>query len=574
MKKIIAIISSLLLSFGVINISVYSNDNNGKSISPVNDKYTFIKQDGFIDLGYNSTSPIASNTYVLPRTNVNMVNFDMNTRSQSFESFNPDSYGRRGQSSSSTSSASIDFETATAESIVYSAIVNGEECLYTEGYSPNAESIINSNISAGSNDPNDDREPVANPKIKPYLSTGRTSAYYYNIKNNIDGFYYTIRSDGTGFLEGPNLMVTAGHCVYGDVTVDNFDDGKNNPRFPDMLTFYPGLNGSSEKNTAYTYYCEAKTININTSYYINRDAENDWAAVELDRNIGYSTGWNGKISNWYSTSSQVSTYGYPGDKDNTMWKAEGKIIRKDNDYRYTTNVYGVGGQSGSAYFMTNSQSTYVWGILTHNYTYDNWETIAGTSGVYINNFIFHYLNSFVTNHNYEHLAATIIPTDYGFADAYPTDDYTKTNYITHTLSSGFQFQTRRYRTGYIHNEYIVMSPFRNGITEAFIEYKFDVPVSKIEVDLSHWRLLSHEWTYSSNCTAGIYTGNKIVLDLLASSTNLPTDRTQPNTYTIEFDSPVYSFKFYMESKRINTNNDNRGRLCIGDMKIYTTEGWH
>lgn len=88
-----------------------------------------------------------------------------------------------------------------------------------------------------------------------------------------------------------------------------------------------------------------------------------------------------------------------------------------------------------------------------------------------------------------------------FADAYPIDDYTRTNYTMHTLSFGFQFQTRRYRTGYIHNEYVVMSPFRNGITEAFIEYKFDVLVSKIEVDLSHWRSLSYEWTYPSDCTA-------------------------------------------------------------------------
>lgn len=254
-------------------------------------------------------------------------------------------------------------------------------------------------------------------------------------------------------------------------------------------------------------------------------------------------------------------------------------MKKDNSYRYTTNVYGVGGQSGSAYFMTNSTGTYVWGILTHNYTYDNWKTISGTSGVFFNNFIFHYLNSFVTYHNYEHLAATILPTDYGFADAYPTDDYTRTNYTTHILSSGFQFQTRRYRTGYIHNEYVVMSPFRNGITEAFIEYKFDVPVSKIEVDLAHWRSLSHEWTYASNCTAVLRIPNgsggyTTVLDLLSSSTNLPTDRTNPTTYTIEFSTPVYSFQFYMKSKRININDNNRGRICIGNLKIYTKEGWY
>lgn len=55
--------------------------------------------------------------------------------------------------------------------------------------------------------------------------------------------------------------------------------------------------------------------------------------------------------------------------------------------------------------------------------------------------------------------------------------------------------------------------------------------------------------------------------------NLPTDRTKPTTYTIVFDKPTYSFGFYMESKKTNVNDNNRGRLCIGNMKVYTTEGW-
>ncbi len=172
----------------------------------------------------------------------------------------------------------------------------------------------------------------------------------------------------------------------------------------------------------------------------------------------------------------------------------GHLLKK-NDYKYSYDFDTYGGQSGSPVFMTATDGAiYVCGIHTSGSSSANYATR-------INSFIFHYLNSFVSYHNYEHLAATIVPTDYGFADAYPTDDYTKTNYATHTLSSGFQFQTRRYRTGYIQNEYIVMSPFRNGITEAFIEYKFDVPVTKIEVDLAHWRSLSNEWTYSDYLSA-------------------------------------------------------------------------
>lgn len=255
-----------------------------------------------------------------------------------------------------------------------------------------------------------------------------------------------------------------------------------------------------------------------------------------------------------------------------MWEEYGKTTSQTS-LRINYDFDSVGGQSGSPVFMTSDNgSTYVCAIHTSGGSTEN-------GGTKINSFIFHYLNSFVVSHNYERLAATIVPTDYGFTDAYPTDDYTKTNYTTHTLSSGFQFQTRRYRTGYIHNEYIVMSPFRNGIEEAFIEYKFDIPVSKIEVDLSHWRSLSSEWTYSSNCTAVLRVSNgkggyTTMLDLLDYSTNLPTDRTNPTTYTIELSTPVYSFEFYMHSIRINTNDNNRGRICIGDMKIYAKEEWY
>lgn len=572
MKNVKVILSMVLISLGITSASLISTKNNSINVSQntsvINSEYQYIKQDGYIDLGYSATK---DNNIMLQSSSINMVNFDMNTRSQSFETFNPDSYAKRsGTASMSLIHSSKNVPENTNEITIHSSMIDGKECLYTEGYLPIDNETNKISVLANSNDPNDNRKIVSNSKTSPYLATGRIVSYYYNVKNNVNGYYYTIYTLGTGFLEGPNIMATAAHCVYGDVTVNNYDDGKYNPRFPDVMEFYPGLDGISERNTSYLYYCKAKTINITASYYNNTDANNDWAAVELDRNIGYSTGWNGKISNWYNKSSKVFTYGYPGDKNDTMWYAEGKIKSKENGYKYETDVYGVAGQSGSAYFMTDSNNnTYVWGILTHNYTYDNWETISGTSGVYINSFIFHYLNSFVTNHNYEHVAATIRPSDYGFADAYPTSATTN----THKLNTGFEFTTTRYRTGFIQGEYIVMSPFRNNITKAYIEYNFNVPITKIEVDLTHWRSLSHEWTYSSNCIAELRTKNGYKLDLLSKEMNLPTDRTKPTTYTIVFDKPTYSFGFYMESKKTNVNDNNRGRLCIANMKVYTTEGW-
>lgn len=167
---------------------------------------------------------------------------------------------------------------------------------------------------------------------------------------------------------------------------------------------------------------------------------------------------------------------------------------------------------------------------------------------------------------------SINPDEYGFDDAYATDNYTKDTFIEHNASNNFKFKTRRYRTGYIHNESIVMSPKRKGYKEAYIEYKFDRAIKRIDVALSHWRSTSQEGLTSSNGTAvvqqfwgGAYSTK---LDMLAASTNLSMNRDKQTVYKICFDKPVYWIRFYSSTFSDNTNDNNRGRICIGKMAFY------
>lgn len=168
----------------------------------------------------------------------------------------------------------------------------------------------------------------------------------------------------------------------------------------------------------------------------------------------------------------------------------------------------------------------------------------------------------------------IAPEEYGFADAYPTDEVTKTEFESHTIR-GFTFETRRYRVGYIHDEDIVMSPIRKGINEAFIEYRFEKALTRIDVDLSHWREQSSELLSSSNGTGVIqqYIEDDwvTVLDLLASETNLPRNRNDKNTYKIEFMQPAYRIRFYSKYNGVSTNDSNKGRICIGNIAFYESE---
>lgn len=185
-----------------------------------------------------------------------------------------------------------------------------------------------------------------------------------------------------------------------------------------------------------------------------------------------------------------------------------------------------------------------------------------------------YLKSFTKPLEYNQLPQ-IKPNEYGFVDAYPSDDWTKDTFVSHTASHNFAFETRRYRTGYIHDEYIVMSPIRNGYKEAYIEYRFSYAVTRIDVELAHWRPTSHEWLTSSTGEASIqyYWENQWVdkLDLLSSSTALPTNRNSHKFYKILFDNPVYRVRFHAETFSSNTNDSNRGRICIGNMAFYPSE---
>lgn len=170
------------------------------------------------------------------------------------------------------------------------------------------------------------------------------------------------------------------------------------------------------------------------------------------------------------------------------------------------------------------------------------------------------------------LLPRISPNEYGFPDAYASVETSKNHAI-----DDFTFTTRRYRTGYIHNEYVVLSPRRVNFNNAYIIYEFDTPIIKLEVSLAHWRSYSYEQLDANNGEAKLqyYDGSNWItkLDLLAESTNLTRDRTNPDKFLIEFNEPINMIKFYAKVNDTPTNDDNRGRICIGDLIFYSIDDY-
>lgn len=475
----------------------------------------------------------------------------------------------RSLTSSSISSSSISGNTSEYATPKQYVTTDGVTCLYTDGYSPSgdSDSSVPNTIQARGIIGTDDRVLVGDTTVNPYKRAGLLIARFEvtNIKTGkVDSLYYS----STGFMMGPDLLVTAGHAVYGDVTTGTYyDDGIFNPTFPDDVYYYPAKNGDVNPYGI----AVVERVYLEKSYYQN--TEKDWAACKLKTKVGNTTGWCGKISYFHEQNYPFDTYGYPSSGNRRMYRATARMTyfeSAENGYYYRTDLDSDGGQSGSPYIVNLDSGDYVCGIHTYSANYVDTGVTAYTGGIRIDALMFSFLNSFVASES----LYNIRKTDYGFADSYPVDYTTKNQYYIHELDNGLTFRTRRYRTGYIHDEYIVMSPIRDNIpeTKAFIEYSFKRPIEKIEVELSRWRSASAEILNASNGKAALQIPGastwETKLDLLASATALPTDRNMPKKYVIEFDTPIYSFRFYSEYNGTNVvAGANRGRICIGDMSV-------
>lgn len=417
----------------------------------------------------------------------------------------------------------------------------------------------------------DDRLPITNPKAWPYRPTVSIHAYYENLFNNELMQYVTLESCGTGFLVGSSTLITAGHIVYGDKTktyyVNNIEhseleDNLDNPRFPNEIRIYAALNGNSDITNPYSLFANVIKINIAKDYfYDSDDSDYDWAILELDRNLGDKTGTYSFASNVGCIMESSTIYGYPEDKDFIMHESPGTILYNTN-YQYVHNMDTKPGNSGSPIFINyNQEDNVVCGIHTHRNALTNGGTI-------INTLIFNLAVYLIYESNNDYLVGSIDKTEYGYPDAYTTNLSDSENYTSHTTASGFQFQTKRYRTGFIHNEYIVLSPIRSGIYNAFIKYQFFQPITKIKIQLTHWRELSHEWTYPTETTCQLRVGTSIISNLLDSRINLSTNRNTPTTYIFALPNITDTFVLQMDVINTHNNNDNRGRVCIGDLSVY------
>lgn len=350
-NSMVFLVMAIFLSLKTSPITVYPKQKSA------NENSEFIKnvqQDEYIQT--SESSAVSANDTASPNTN--FVNYDLDKRNMNFESFDEMSYEKRDSIPGSSS-------TKSSNSIATMSV--NEDLL----------------------------EQVENGKRSPYLPTAKILMTYKNVYNKESHKYDTLYYVGTAFLEGPNLAVSAGHCMFHDVTKSGgYQDNRKNPRFPDKVEFFFGCSNQDDysSNSDYPYYAKGKTLSIEYDYYLNQSWSHDWSVIVLDRSIGNQIGWYGKISNFNTIGSSIYSWGYPCNKSvGTLWKTEG-TIHSSTKYKlyYDLNTYN--GQSGSPIFVDYVDgNTYVCGIHTRGYLTSDYPYNSGTM---INSLMFSYLNSF------------------------------------------------------------------------------------------------------------------------------------------------------------------------------------
>lgn len=182
----------------------------------------------------------------------------------------------------------------------------------------------------------ENRQLVTNTQVGPYISTCYIEANWGNNSYR-----------GSGFIIGPNAVVTSGHVIY------NSSLGG----WPSSCKVWPARDGDNKYYESYAIAYEA-----GGNYVNNNDNQDDWGIITLADNLGDKTGWLGL--RWQSNdySGTVTLQGYPkeigGNTNNRrMYKCVGSITGCSSR-TIVTNADSSGGQSGGPMYKYYADTGY------------------------------------------------------------------------------------------------------------------------------------------------------------------------------------------------------------------------
>lgn len=161
---------------------------------------------------------------------------------------------------------------------------------------------------------------------------------------------------GTGWLAGPDTIVTAGHCVYHKSDLGGW--AKN-------ITVIPALDGDVENPPLGNESVQTSTTFFATdAWQADQDPDFDIGCIKLDEPIGNDLGWfaTAALADQELEEHLVNISGYPGDKPKHSFPKGNEQWFHSNRIHYVSprriyyDVDTMGGQSGSPVWIYRSTS--------------------------------------------------------------------------------------------------------------------------------------------------------------------------------------------------------------------------
>ena len=165
----------------------------------------------------------------------------------------------------------------------------------------------------------------------PYVAVCRIKSKY------IDGNGVAWYGDATGALVGPNVFLTASHCVYDDVL-----------GWPVEFNVYPAYYYGENLSIGHASMVAAYVGVVFNTHLAN----DDWAIVRLDWNIGNVTGYFSVVNESLSINQMARNIAHQSDLGR-LTDAEGPIVYVDT-YIFYHRISAVTWASGSPIFKQNT----------------------------------------------------------------------------------------------------------------------------------------------------------------------------------------------------------------------------
>ena len=137
------------------------------------------------------------------------------------------------------------------------------------------------------------------------------------------------------------------------------------------------------------------------------------------------------------------------------------------------------------------------------------------------------------------------------------------------------FNGKWLRTSYIENQYLTLSPNRDGAGTAYFEFTFAHAIQKIEFTAALWnekerfdgeRLKMQYWLFEDDEIGSLQTPNKWFDHIEIKLANISKDKNNQKQYVMYFPSNVRRFRF-LATQYDPFGNRNLGRVCLDNFRF-------